>query len=133
MTHTLKSVRRKKRHVMPPMWRPAFDAWRARDEAQRRALPERQPDPPAGKVLQQWTMAGPGWAHDVQMLQPADRGTKRPRSDQFVLVVDGLVALPLAGLVQIMEHLRTKVLPKQMTRMQRHQADRIAESPCELL
>lgn len=112
---------------MPPMWRPAFDAWRARDEGRRRALPERMADPPAGKVLQQWAMAGPGWAHEVRLLQPADRGAKRPRSDQFVLVIDDEVVLALAGMVQIMEHLRTNVLPKQMTRMQRHQADRIAE------
>lgn len=113
------------------MWRPAYVAWRARDEAQRRALPERRPDPLAGKVLQRWLFVGEsdGWAHEVKLLQPADRGAKRPRSDQFVLVIDGAVALPLAGMVQIMEHLRTKVLPKQMTRMQRHQADRIAESP----
>lgn len=113
---------------MPPMWRPAFDAWRRQDEARRLALPERAADPSAGKVLQQWTISGPGWSHNVELLQPPDRGTKRPRSDQFVLVVDGAVRLPLAGLVAIMEHLRTEVLPKQMTRMQRHQSDRECEA-----
>ena len=113
---------------MPPMWRPAFDAWRQRDEARRLSLPERAADPRPGKVLQRWTVSGPDWAHNVELLQPADRGTKRPRSDQFVLVVNGAVALPLAGMVQIMEHLRTQVLPKQMTRMQRHQFDRECEA-----
>ena len=39
--------------------------------------------------------------------------------------------LALAGMVQIMEHLRTKVLPRQMTRMQRHQADCVAEA-CDM-
>ena len=128
MTHTFKSRRRAKRHIMPPMWRPAFDAWRRQDEARRVALPERAADPLPGKVLQQWLFAGEGWAHEVKLLQPADRGTQRPRSDQFVLVVDGVVVLPLAGMVQIMEHLRTEVLPKQMTRMQRHQSDRECEA-----
>jgi len=127
MTHTFKSTRRRKRHIMPPMWRPAFDTWRRQDEARRLALPERQAEPQPGKVLQRWTFSGDGWAHDVQLLQPADRGTRRPRSDQFVLVVDDAVVLPLAGLVQIMEYLRTKVLPAQMTRLQRHQADQISE------
>jgi hypothetical protein len=61
--------------------------------------------------------------HVVQLLQPADRGTRRPRSDQFVCVVDGAVALPLAGLTQIMDFLRTEVLPGQMTRLQRSRAD----------
>lgn len=115
---------------MPPMWRPAFNAWLERDEARRRALPDRAQEPRHGKALMRWTIQGDGWAHDVELRQPPDRGTRRPRSDQFVLLVDGAVALPLAGMVQIMEHLRTKVLPKQMTRMQRHQADRIAESAC---
>ena len=102
MTQTFQSVRRKRQRQMPPMWRPAFDAWRARDETRRRALPERAAEPQAGKPLMRWQIAGNGWTHDVLLLQPADRGTKRPRSDQFVLVIDDEVVLALAGMVQIM-------------------------------
>ena len=51
MTQTFQSVRRKGRHKMSPMWRPAFDAWRVRDEARRRSLPERTAEPEAGKLL----------------------------------------------------------------------------------
>lgn len=83
MTHTFKSTRRRKRHIMPPMWRPAFDAWRAHDEDRRRALPERPSDPQAGKVLMRWTIQADGWAHNIELLQPADRGARRPRSDQL--------------------------------------------------
>ena len=78
MTQTFQSVRRKRQRQMPPMWRPAFDAWRARDETRRRALPERAAEPQAGKPLMRWQIAGNGWTHDVLLLQPADRGTKRP-------------------------------------------------------
>ena len=105
-------------------------AWRIADEASRRALPELPADPVPGVELQRWKFEGAGgWVHVVQLLQPADRGTRRPRSDQFVCVVDGVVALPLAGLTQIMDYLRTEVLPQQMTRLQRSQADRL---PCEM-
>ena len=131
MTQTFQSVRRKRQRQMPPMWRPAFDAWRARDETRRRALPERAAEPQAGKPLMRWQIAGNGWTHDVLLLQPADRGTKRPRSDQFVLVIDDEVVLALVGMVQIMEHLCTKVLPRQMTCMQCHQADCVAEA-CDM-
>lgn len=86
-------------------------------------MPALPPDPLPGQALQHWHFAGAGWAHDVQLLQPADRGCRRPRSDQFVLVVDGAVVLPLAGLTQVMDYLRTKVLPAQMTRMQRREND----------
>ena len=104
--------------------RAGYLAWRTADEAARRALPALPADPTAGAELQRWTFVGAGgWVHVVQLLQPADRGARRPRSDQFVCVVDGAVALPLAGLTDIMDYLRTDVLPAQMTRLQRSRAD----------
>ena len=104
--------------------RAGYLAWRAAEEARARALPPAPADPLPGALLQEWSFRGVGgWLHAVQLRQPPDRGVKRPRSDQFVLVIDGVVVFDMIGLTDIMDHLRTKVLPAQMTRKQRRQAD----------
>lgn len=100
-----------------------YAAWRARDEAARLAIPPAPPDPVAGQPLQWWTLAGRGWSHDVRLLVPADRGCRRPRSDQYDLEIDGAVVLRWAGITAIHDLLRTRYIPAQMTRQQRWTAD----------
>lgn len=117
----------RRRPVMPPAWHYAMAAHRERDEARRIALPERAPDPRPGEVLHDWQMVSYGRLYRVQAMVPPDVGAKRARSDRFVVVVDGTTLPEVIGLTDIMDHLRTKVLPRPMSRKERYEADRISE------
>lgn len=129
MTRTFQSRRHKRQRRMPPMWRPAFEAWQRRDEARRVALPERPADPVAGECLFSWPLTSrSGWTVEVRLLVPASVGRNRPRSDQFDLEIDGAIALRRKGLTAVMEHLRTEVFPHQLTRLERYRADQAAEA-----
>ncbi len=132
MTHTFKSRRRTKRRrgrvVMPPAWHSAVAARRREDEVRRIALPERAPGPSAGAEVVHIPLSGPGWAHDVRLLVPADRGRNRPRSDQFRVVIDGAVWAERAGLTAVFRHLHANVIPPVLTRRQRYLSDQEREA-----
>jgi hypothetical protein len=100
-----------------------FAAYRVRDEAERLAIPPPPPDLPPGSEWMHWPMSGIGWAADVRLLIPADRGRSRPRSDQFTLEIDGEVIAQRMGLTAIMRHLQAEVIVKQATRAQRRASD----------
>ena len=130
MTHTLQSNRCKKRQrerVMPPAWHRAVAAHRLADEVRRIALPTRMPDPQAGAEHQRWLIEGKGWAINVQLLEPADIKCRRPRSDQYRVTINGELWRERAGLVALMDHLRTAEIPRAMTRLQRYRADQDGE------
>lgn len=61
------------------------------------------------------TLQGPGWAHVVQCLVPADTQRNRPRSDQHTVIIDGQPWADRAGLVALFDHLRDMV-PRRLTR-----------------
>jgi hypothetical protein len=94
-------------------------AWRKRDEAARLAIPPAPPDLSSGDQWMQWTMQGIGWAADVRLLIPPNQGRRRPRSDQFALVVNDEVISQRIGMGAILAYLQTEVIPKQATRQQR--------------
>jgi hypothetical protein len=96
-------------------------AWRKREEAAQLAIPPAPPDLRPGDQWMQWTLQGIGWAADVRLLIPPNRGRRRPRSDQFALVVNDAVIGQRMGLGAILSYLQTEVIPKQATRSQRHE------------
>lgn len=98
-----------------------FITWRARDEALRLSVPPPPPDPGAGDVIHDWLFTGPGWAHRVQLLVPADKGRNRPRSDQFTLLIDGQVVAERISITAVFRLIQTKYLPHQQTRAQRRE------------
>jgi hypothetical protein len=100
-----------------------YAAWRKADEAARLAIPPAPPDPLPGDELQRWTFAGPGWAVVVS-LQYISR---RARSDQYRVVIDGLEWSACAGVSDALAHLRKSVLPRTATRRER---DEYRPGPC---
>lgn len=71
-----------------------------------------------------WPISGIGWAADVRLLIPPNQGRRRPRSDQFTLVVDYEVIGQRMGLGAILRHLKERVIPKQANRAQRDEINR---------
>lgn len=98
-------------------------AWRARDEALRLSVPPPPPEPQAGDTVQEWMFSGPGWAHCVQLLVPADKGRNRPRSDQFTLLIDGQKVADRISITAALRLMQTKYLPRQQTRAQRRECE----------
>lgn len=98
-------------------------AWRVSNEAQRRAEPPRLADPAPGAPTMCIDLHGPGWAHSVRLLIPAIRGTRRPRSDQYTVEIDGQNVADRMGMVALLDMLRTRYLPRQVTRSQRAEFD----------
>lgn len=66
-------------------------------------------------------MAGIGWAADVRLLIPPNKGRRRPRSDQFTLTINDEVIGQRMGLGAVWRHLHEHVIPKQATRWQREE------------
>lgn len=106
-------------------------AWRKRDEAARLAIPPAPPDLRPGEQWMHWPMSGIGWAADVRLLIPPNKGRRRPRSDQFTLLVNDEVIGQRMGLGAIWRHLQKCVIPKQSNREQRHEANAIHFSSLE--
>jgi hypothetical protein len=98
-------------------------AWQARDEALRLSVPPPPPEPRAGDPVQEWLFSGPGWAHRVQLLVPADKGRNRPRSDQHTLMIDGQKVAERISISAALRLIQTKYLPRQMTRAQRRECE----------
>ena len=96
-------------------------AWRARDEALRLSVPPPPPEPQAGDTVQEWLFSGPGWAHRVQLLVPADKGRNRPRSDQHTLLIDGQQVAERISISAALRLIQTQYLPRQQTRAQRRE------------
>ncbi|MDA5374466.1 hypothetical protein PH344_25675, partial [Escherichia coli] len=71
--------------------------------------------------VQEWLFTGPGWAHRVQLLVPADKGRNRPRSDQFTLLIDGHQVAERISITAALRLMQTKYLPRQQTRAQRRE------------
>jgi hypothetical protein len=98
-----------------------YIAWRARDEALRLGVAPPPPEPQAGDEVQAWMFTGPGWAHRVQLLVPADKGRNRPRSDQHTLMIDGQQVAERISISSALRLIQTKYLPRQQTRAQRRE------------
>jgi hypothetical protein len=124
------------RHPSPKAQRRAesrrlgYAAWRADDEAARRAIHPAPPDLPPGSEWAHWQLSGLAGCADVLLLTPLDKGRRRSRSDQFTLVVDGVVIGERLSMTAIMRHMRENVLFRQDTRAQRRETDRFAP-PCQ--
>ena len=99
-----------------------YIAWRARDEALRLSVPPPPPEPRAGDIVQEWLFTGPGWAHRVQLQVPPDKGRKRPRSDQYTLLIDGKQVAERISITAALRLVQTDYLPRQMTRAERREA-----------
>ena len=93
-------------------------AWRQRDEAEHLAQPPLPPDVAAGVVVHEWLFSGPGWAHAVRLLVPADKGRNRPRSDQFDLWIDGRLIAERTNITAALRLIQTDYLPSMPTRKQ---------------
>jgi len=98
-------------------------AWRARDEALRLSVPPPPPEPLPGDVVHEWLFSGPGWAHAVRLLVPADKGRNRPRSDQFMLLIDGKMIAERISITAALRLIQTDYLPRQQTRAQRREVE----------
>lgn len=112
---------------MPPAWHQAMAAYLARDMERRISLPERPADPLAGE---EWVSVIVKTRHGLHTLTasiPAQRGIKRPRSDQFAVALDGEPVAALEGYTAILARVRA-LLPQMMPRKQRYESDRINES-----
>ena len=60
-----------------------FQAWRKRDEAERLAIPPREPEPVPGQEVYRITVECAGSMHIITAHWPRASGVRRPRSDQF--------------------------------------------------
>lgn len=101
----------------------------ARDMARRIALPERPADPRAGEEWVSVTVKTRHESHTLTACIPAQRGVKRPRSDQFTVALDGEPVAGLEGYTAILARVG-EWLPRMMTRKERAEVDSIRESEC---
>lgn len=110
---------------MPPNWRAAMAAHWQRQAAERMALPPRPADPPPGHVWARVVVEIVGGQRtEIDLQIPAERGRRRPRSDQSTVAVDGAVVADREAVTATLERVR-RAIGRRMTRQQRDEADRI--------
>ena len=95
-----------------------FQAWRKRDEAERLAIPPREPEPVPGQEVYRITVECAGSMHIITAHWPRASGVRRPRSDQFRVVDDGVVSDVLEGRTAILERVGGH-LCRMLTRAER--------------
>lgn len=98
-THTFQSKRHKMQHYARPDARLAkarrlgFQAWRKRDEAERLAIPPREPDPVPGQEVYRITVECAGSMHIITAHWPRASGVRRPGRGEMALPVSVLKAV----------------------------------------
>lgn len=110
---------------MPPNWHAAMDAHWQRQTAERLAMPPRPEDPPPGHVWARVVVEIVGGQRtEIELRIPAERGRRRPRSDQSAVAVDGGVVAEREAVTSTLGRIR-RAIGRRMTRAQRDEADRI--------
>ena len=99
-----------------------FGAWRARDEAERLAIPPRPADPAPGEEVYRITIESGGSVHIITAHWPQASGVRRPRSDQFAVFDDGIASHSLEAKTAILARVGGHLV-RMMTRQERARAE----------